>query len=406
MKICVITHTFPRFRNDPTAAFMDTLCRGLVKAGNKVFLLTPFDVLFSRENKPYQIITYRYIWPDRLHVLGYSRTLYGDVRLKKIVYLLAPFLFFFGFLALLRLVKKEKIDLICSHWILPNGFIAALVSKLTGVPFTVTLPGSDVFLAHKNKLFGKMAKGAGQEADAVLADSPQYMKSLLDLGVKTKISEIIPYPVDDKKLRPIKNGLARYRKKLHLNKKNLVILAVGRLVYKKGFNYLIQAMPPLVKKYSFIRLLIIGDGDQHSEWEALTHKLGINKYVGFLGMIDRKEISFYYNLADIFVMPSIKDKAGNIDDQPVSLIEAMACGKPVVATNFPGIAMTVKDNISGFLIPQKNVKMLTVFLGRLIESPSLREKMGRMGRLIVEKNLGCRKTGEKYTQVFRKVIKS
>ena len=406
MKVCVFTHTFPRFKEDTAAAFMEGLCRSLVEVGNEVFLLTPFDPRFSRKNEPYKIVTYRYIWPDLLHVLGYSRTLKSDVKLKKIVYLLAPFLYFFGFLALLRLVKKEKVDVISSHWILPNGFIAAIVSKISRIPFTVTLPGSDVFMAKKNIIFGAMAKWTGRQAGAILADSPQYLNGLKNIGVKPKFSEIIPYPVDEQKFRPVYRGLEKYQKKLGLTKNNLVILTVGRLVYKKGFNFLIQSMPFLVKNYPLVRLVIVGDGDQRDEWETLVSKLKLNHYVIFAGTAKRDEILYYYNLANVFAMPSVRDQAGNIDDQPVSLIEAMACGKPVVATNFPGIAMTVKDNISGFLVPQKNVRMLTIFLGRLIKSPSLRKKMGRMSRLIVEKNLGCRKTGEKYSQIFKKVIKN
>lgn len=403
MKVCVLTHTFPRFEKDTAAAFMESLCRGLMKAGNKVTLLIPFDAQFSRENDPYKIITYRYIWPKKFHLLGYSRTLYGDIRLKRFVYLLAPFLYFFGFLALWRLVRKEKPDVISAHWILPNGFLASLVSLITGVPFSVTCPGSDIFVAKKNWIFRTMASWAGSRAKAVLADSPQYLDGLKSIGVKPKYSEIIPYPVDEKKIKPIKVGLDKYRKKYGLGKGKLVILAVGRLVYKKGFNYLIQALPPIIKKYSFVRLIIVGDGDQRQEWENLARELKLNDYVVFTGIAPRDEIIYYYNLADIFVMPSIRDQAGNVDDQPVSLIEAMAAGKPVVATDFPGISLTVADKVNGFLVPEKGVKEISQALEKLISLPELRKKMGQKNRKIVEERLSIKSIGEKYTRVFEKI---
>src|SRR3989344_1288759 len=165
MKVCVLTHTFPRFKGDPVAPFMDDFCEGLVGAGNEVVVVAPFDSQYKLSDyQNYQIKLFRYIYPDAYHLLGYSRTLEGDQKLRWFVYLLTPFMFLFEFLALLNLVKREKVDIISAHWIVPNGFIAALVSYLTQVPVVITVPGSDMYLAKKNILVRVMAKFAVNKA--------------------------------------------------------------------------------------------------------------------------------------------------------------------------------------------------------------------------------------------------
>lgn len=406
MKICILTHTFPKNINDSTSSFMHTLCLGLKKTGNEVVVLTPYNSQLKTKDFPYKVVSYKYIWPDSFHQLGYSKTLKNGSELRLWVYLLSPFLFLFGIISLIKLCRSEKIDKISSHWILPNGFISFVVSKLIGIPYTITLCGSDIYLAKKNKLFSIMAVIAANNAFLVAADSPKFLDDLIALGAKIKKDNIIPYPVDTNKFKPTTKGMRILKKKLRLPKDNLIILAVGRLVYKKGFEYLIKSLPKIVEEYPKICLIIVGDGDLKKQLKNLAFKLRLGHKVNFVGQADRNSILTYYNLADIFVMPSIKDQDGNMDDQPVSLIEAMACGKPVVATDFPGIRLTVNNNINGFLVPEKNVFLIQKALEKLIISANLRRKMGRESRKIVLNKLSDKKIGERYTGFFNEVSKT
>lgn len=402
MRICILTHTFPKNINDSTAPFMHALSLGFSKIGHEVFVLTPYNSELREEDFPYKVVAYKYIWPKFLHILGYSQTLKYGSKLKLSAYILFPFLFIFGVFTLIRLARKEKFAVISSHWLLPNGFLAFCASRFLKIPYIVSLPGSDVYLAKKNKIFSKIAVISANNAAAVISDSPRFLEIVLSLGANLKKTQIIPYPVEVKKTKPSLGKLNLIRKKLNLERDNLVLLAVGRLVSKKGFDYLIKALPPLFEKYKNLRLIIVGDGDLRQEWEKLVWKLNLDKCVKFVGSVNRDELLNYYNLADIFVMPSIKDKEGNIDDQPVSLIEAMACGKPIIATNFPGIALTVKNGVSGYLFPEKNISSLTKFLEKLILSSKLRIKMGKASKKIVEQKLTDRKIAEKYIDLIYK----
>ena len=347
MKICVLTHTFPRNKKDTAAAFMKEFADGLVEAGNKVTVVTPFDTEFKRRGDPFKVVLYKYIWPARLHLLGYSKTMEADVKLRKRAFLLLPLLLLFGTLALYRVVKKEKIDIINVHWIIPSGVMALIVSRLTGVPFVVTLPGTDAYLAYRYKPFGWVAKIISQSSKGIISNSSWHLKRILKLGVSGKSTEVISYPVSVLAFKPIKTGLDKLREELGLKKDTFIILAVGRLVYKKGFNYLIEALAEVKKKHPNVRLVIGGDGGLRTEWEKLTQDLKIKDEVLFVGNIPRDELVYYYNLADVMTAPSIVDKGGNVDGGPVVSFESMACGRAVITSERSTLADYFSDGLPG-----------------------------------------------------------
>lgn len=404
MKICVLTHTFPRNNQDVAAAFMKEFCDGLVQNKNEVVLLTPYDSNFSRKNDIFKIYTYKYIWPKQFHTLGYSKTMSKDIKLKKQAFILLPFLIIFGFFALLKTVKNEKIEIISVHWILPNGLIAFLVSKITGVPYVITLPGTDAYLAYKYKIFGIVAKIIAQNSAGIISNSSWHLKRIMDLGITDKPTEVISYPVDVTSFRPLKQNLDLYRKELHLNNNNLVILAVGRLVYKKGFDILIKSFPQVLNKFPNARLIIGGDGDLKNNLTQLVNNLNLQDKVIFTGTLNRDKIIYYYNLADLMVSPSVVDKDGNVDGGPVVSTESMACGKPQILTNILGMADLITNGIHGFVIKQKNHIALTEAINKLLESKLLRQKMGIACRNLVINELSTKFIGKKYTQFFKKII--
>lgn len=406
MKICVFTHTFPRFKGDIVAAFMHGFCKGLQETGNEVFLLAPYDQKFNRpkQMQTYQIRTYKYVWPNKFHVLGYSRTLANDMRLKWNTYLLAPLMYFFGFLALLRLVKKKKIDVISAHWIIPNGFIAAWVSLFTGVPLQINLCGSDVFIASQNPVFKYMALFAAKRAKRIIGGgSIHWVEDLIKLGADPKKCSASIYGVDTRQFSPSKKGASQLKKEFSIKSGQLVVMGLGRLVEKKGFVYLIKAMPKIIKKHKKIVFVIIGDGDQRKELEDLTEKLKVAEYLRMPGYAPRDKVAQYYNLADIFVATSTRDKEGNLDDQPLSLLEAMSCQKPVVATALAGIKTMVSDGVNGFLFKDKDINQLGRNIEKLITLPGLRQKMAQENRRLCLEKFSIEGIGKYYTQVFEEI---
>lgn len=410
MKVCILTHTFPRYKNDFAAPFMNGVAEGIRSAGNEVFVLTPFTFGFKRKksDQKYKIITYKYIYPLSLHKLGYSQTLNNDMELKVIMLLLSPFMYFFGILALIRLIKKEKIDVVNAHWILPNGFMAGVAKIFTGVKVVSTLPGSDVYMAQKNYLFSLMARFATHMSDRVTSNSPQLLDDLAKIYskdnsiqkiVKKKFSPII-YGVDPNVFKPVNKMNKIIRNKLNIPDNHLIVLGVGRLVAKKGFKYLINAIPSILKINKNITFVIVGEGDQRGQLEKLSKKLGLENNLRLPGWAKYDELIYYYNVCDVFILPSVRDEEGNLDDQSVSVVEAMACAKPVITTDFPGYKIIMSDGENGFLVPEKNARLIAGSIVKLISSQKLRSKMGKSSRDLILKNFTWKAIGKQYTYLF------
>jgi len=407
MNICVLTHTYPRFSGDPVAPFMKDFCRGLVEQKQNVFLLIPYDKLFAvRQNTTsnLKVKLYRYIIPNRLHTLGYSRTLVGDQQLKTRVFFLAPFMFVSGFFSLLSLVYQKKIQIISAHWIVPNGFIGALVSKITGVPLVITVPGSDVYLGKKNLFFRWMTTFSLSQAKVIVSNSMHYLEELANMPIdKTKFVEI-PYGINVRNFANFRNQRGVMRKQLKLPSSDFIILAVGRLVEKKGFAYLISAMPDIIKKEGKVKLVIIGDGSQRKSLEQLTQKLGIQQKVLFLGSINHTDLPKYYGLADVYVSPSVKDKQGNLESHTVALFEAIASGLPIVATKL-AVSKQYVDGKNGYRVNDRDSNDLASAIIKVLNSNNLSD-MGKQSSDIAKKYLSYQFCTNEYIKIFKEIVTS
>lgn len=408
MKICILTHTFPRFNGDKISSiFMAEVAQSLVDADNEVWVLTPFTPVYRPFKTNYRLVTYKYIFPDFLHKLGYSETLSNDLKLPIIMWFLSPFMYLFGFLSLLKLVITEKIDIINAHWVLPNGFIASAVSMLTGTPVVSTLPGSDVYMAKKNILFKVLAIFATWRSNWITSNSGQLIADLdrvTGVSLKNKSSTII-YGIGSDKFKPDKILGDKARKTLGYSKETIVVLGVGRLVAKKGFEYLIKALPEIIKSNKHVKVAIIGDGDQKQHLVDLAKQLNVFEYIKFLGSVSYTEMNKYYNMADIFILPSIRDEGGNLDDQSVAVMDAMSCGKPVITTNFPGYRLVIKNGVNGFLTEEKDSFSIAQRILELSQSEVLRSKLGKTARKSVINDFSWPVIGRQYTKLFSELVK-
>lgn len=401
MKVAVLTHTFPRDNTDTTAAFMKEFCDGLALNNNEVFVITPFDPRFNRRGDRFEIITYKYIWPDSLNMLGYSKTMEADQLLRKRAYFLIPFMVIFGTISLVSVINRNKIDIVNAHWIFPNGFITMIASIVTRVPYVVTIPGTDAYLAYRYKLLSYIAKIIVKRSSGIFSNSLFNLNRILNVGSKPKHKAVISYPVDINKFKPSDEGVGEIRNRHGLKSDDIVLLAVGRMVYKKGYDYLIRAMKPLGDN---VKLLLAGEGDLKKTWIELSKRLGLEDKILFIGNIGRDEIVKYYNASDIMVTPSVVDKLGNVDGGPVASFESMACGKPQIVTNILGVADEMKDEVNGLIVPQKNESALSVAINKLAKSKNLREIMGKANRDLIRKEISTQSIGRKYTSLFRQAL--
>ncbi len=402
MKICILTHSFPRFEGDTATPFMGNLVTAMGSLGHDVYVLTPFDPLLVLRNRgPFSIIPYKYIFPDSLHILGYARTFKKGKGLSLFTYVIAPFMYFFALIALIKLVRKENIDVVNAHWIIPNGFIAQLAKFILNVPVVVSIPGADVHMGGENELFRRMVGISARGANHIVSDSTHYIDQLKELGFSPKYVSILRYGVNPDTFQPTAKDKTILTH-MGVDEREKIILAVGRMIAQKGFIYLVRAFATVAKKVPNATLVMIGDGYEMPHLVKETKKLNLSDRVIFPGTISYDQLSRYYNIADVLAMPSIKDSEGNLDASPVAMMEAMACGVPVVATKFSGNDDLVIAGKTGFLVKEKNSIEIAQALVKLLKNKNRAETQKQV-RAIALQHFSVKEIAKKYVQIFQSI---
>jgi glycosyltransferase involved in cell wall biosynthesis len=158
-----------------------------------------------------------------------------------------------------------------------------------------------------------------------------------------------------------------------------VVLFVGRLVEKKGCEFLIRAMAPILRRKREVKLVIIGDGPQREALEDLQRDLGVGN-IEFRGAVDSSVIKNELTRVSILAAPSVTADSGDSEGLPIAICEAQAMGVPVVAFHHAGIPEIVEEGVTGFLAPEKSVEGLQMAISRILDSPSLRDSLGNAAR--------------------------
>ena len=408
MRITVLTHNYPRFAGDFSGSFVQSLCRAWMERGQQVDVLAPFDTAYNRplyetsDKGSIDIYPYRYIWPESWHLVGYGRSMKSDLNLRLSGYLLSPFFFAGGILAALHHCQRTRPDVIHAHWALPNGFIGAVVSRRLGIPLVVSIPGSDVQVANSNALFRRMARFTFAQASLITANSDALRDAVLPLGADPDKFEMIVYGVDPARLRPDPTGVVELKAELGIAPGQVMLLAVGRMVAKKGFDILLRALAEAELRDRPVVAVLVGEGDEWSKWQWLAASLGIATRVRWVGNVPYDQIGVYYNACDLLVMPSVTAPADGLN---VCVPDAMSCGKPVVGSRAAGNDLAIVDGETGFLVPEGDPSALARAIATLADEPTLRRQMGFLGRLRVESDLGWPVLAQRYLDHFERLVK-
>ena len=406
MKIGVLTHNYPRYRGDFSGRFVEALSEELARQGHAVTVLAPWDPSYARLPSDHhaRLALYRYAPRPGWHILGYMRTMRADIAMRRVTYLLAPALFMAGARAVLRWAGRERPDVLHAHWVLPNGFLGAIASHRYGIPLVVSIPGSDATVAGQNPVFRRMAGYAFGRAGLITANSESLRDVAVgELGADPARFDLIPYGVDPDALLPERQGTDVLRAGLGIPAEAVVFLAVGRMVYKKGFDSLLRAAALLAGERSgepAFHLVFIGEGDLWMEWQSLGRTLGLGACVHWVGNVPSDRIGVYYNMADVLVMPAVTHPADGLN---VTVLDAMSCARPVVGTDAAGNTLAVRDGETGYIVPEGDAAALARGLSALIDDPAMRTRMGLAGRRRIETELGWPQLAQRYVAHFERL---
>ena len=399
MHITVITSSYPRFVGDSVAPFVKSLSEAIADRGHDVIVIAPYDAIAVPDTSKKIIVKrFKYIFLDKFHIMGHSRSLKDDAKLKPFVYFLLPLYIFFGSLCLYKNVKRQKSDVIHAHWVLPGGLIAALVGLITKTPFIISLHGSDIYVANRNIAFKWVTGWIFRRAKYVSACSQELFDRAESLGAKGKV-KLIAWGADPNRFKPLDNK-SEVRKQYGWKNNELVICSLGRMVSKKGFNRLIAAFAAL-RDNKKLRLVIGGEGPLKNDLIAQTFQLGLKNQVEFPGNISWCDVGNFFGAADLFVLPSVRDKSGNIDGLPTVLLEAMACGLACVASNIGGVSLVIKNYENGVIFDTKNDNELKSILEDLLFDREKREELGNNARRSVVDHYNWSNVSNQFDQIIK-----
>ncbi len=403
----MVTSSYPKYEGDVTAPFIESIASSLASRGCEVHVLAPYHPELRRApvEKGVHLHFFKYSPFKSLNIWGYAEALEADVRVKGAIFPLTPVVFAGSLWALLRLTREIKFDIMHAHWVVPNGPVAMIAARLRRLPLIVSLHGSDVFLAEQSRAITQVAKRVFRAAGAITAPSDDLRLRAVRLGAPADRCRLVPYGVDPGKFTRIEGAGPMLRKALGLPDDALIVFAVGRMVYKKGFEYLIRAVPAVLREHPNAKIVLAGGGDLQERLMSLVQQLGVERSVLMPGWISRDKLPLYFSGCDLFVLPSVVDQSGNVDGLPNTLLEAMASARPVVATAVAGVPLAVKDGENGLLVPEKQPGELSAAINLLLRAPDLRHQYGEAGRRRVEDELNWEATARTFEQLYRAALR-
>ncbi|GGC97121.1 glycosyltransferase family 4 protein [Undibacterium terreum] len=341
MKLLTFSTLFPNAEQANHGIFVETRLRYLIASGqveSRVVAPVPW---FPSTNPRYG------------HYASFARVPAEETRhgirvqhpryplLPKVGMQVAPFLMANAVKKTIGRIIDEgfDFDVLDAHYFYPDGVAAVMLGKHFNKPVVITARGTDINLIPQHRLPRKMILWAAQNAKGIITVCNALKEEMVSLGVTADSITPLRNGVDLQRFQPMDRASARQT----LGLEHFTLLSVGLLDPRKGHDLIIQAMPSL----QGVRLLIAGTGPDRKKLEDLALQLGVADRVKFLGSVPQTELKTYYNGADALVLASSREGWANV------LLESMACGTPVVASNVWGTPEVVASPEAGILMEQR-----------------------------------------------------
>ncbi|MCE5184850.1 MAG: glycosyltransferase [Planctomycetaceae bacterium] len=404
MKIYFILGEFPSL----SESFVVQQITGLIDLGQDVSIIA-----FSKPGQAQtqkEVIQYGLLKKTSYAILPKSK---WSLRLSGMYWLLSSFLhspvraislirlfqkagqFSYTAIYLLRWCLKKKPEILHAHfgpnaiplmWLKKSGLRTPLVTSFHGYDVTVYVQehGRDVY----REVF--------EWTDLVTYNSEATRNKLLGLGCAAKKMAKLPMAIRVENI-PFKSRYYTPPAKVRL-------LSVGRLVEMKGRQYAIEAIAKLNSKYA-IQYDIVGDGPLHGDLQTLISRLGLEETVTLWGWVSTDQLAEFYENAHLFIHPSITSSDGNQEGQGVVLLEAQAHGLPVIATQHSAFPESLRDNVTGFLVPERDAAALAEKIEYLILNSHLWPEIGKQGRRFAKEHFDAKTLNRELLALYESITK-
>jgi len=351
-KVLVVTNSFPNRHNKEAAVFilnqlecLKDYCEFKVVFPYpyipRIGYFNPFqkfsDMPFKEKINGIEVYHPKY--------LQITRFFLNNKFLLSIAILLQSYAIYVASVSVIKKIQKEwNFDIVHIHDPLSSGLLGAYARENYNTPLVITFHGEDVTKIWKMKVLRAIYRHALRSCDAFVFVS-YYLRRVLDVKLPHEKTFIIPSGYMVGRFKPLSKN--KCIEMLNLQKNRKIVLFVGWLVERKGVEYLIRAIGIAAKKDGNVICWIVGDGPLMKNLEELANKLGLNGTINFAGRKSPDEIPLWMNAADLLVLPSLNEGLPNV------VVEALACGKPVVATKVAGTPEIVDKDV-GYLVKPRD----------------------------------------------------
>lgn len=302
---------------------------------------------------------------------------------------------YYGVKFLKNLIKEIKPDILHAGYTESDGFLSAL----TGFhPFLLMPWGSDILIGPKKSIVNRLrTKYAIRKADMITCDAEFVKNEIIKLSGYPKDKIIVfPQGIDLKKFNTKVDG-SEIRNKLGWEDKKILVMTRNfHPVY--GIEYFLEALPEVIKENPDVRVILCGDGPLRDKLTQIVTSHSISNYVFFAGHVPNDELPKYFRAADAYVSSSLSDGTS------LSLLEAMACGLPVVVTDVPAILEWVENGKNGFVVPRQNSKILARKIIDLLNDEKSQKKFSSKNIKIAEEKANWDKNFNKLEKMYEMLI--
>ena len=392
LRVCMLTTGFPRFAGDLFGTFVLELAQELAAVAFAVEVLAPHAGGLPTDERfgQVEIRRFRYFWPASRQVVAYGGGIPTNLRTSWAARLQVPF-FLLGFWwrAIAR-VRRARV--VHCHWTI-TGLVAYLATRLWRRPLVLSVRGSDIHLVDKG-LLALLHRRIYGWMDIVVAVSEDIAEKLAQSGVPRKKIRVVANGVD-RRFQP--GDRAEARRRFELPATECIALFVGLLVPVKGLEVLLEAVAGLDGEKPLC--LLVGEGPLQPELERVANARGIADRLRFVGRRPSDEIPAWMAAADMLVLPSYSEGRPNV------VLEAQACGLPVVATRVGGTPELVRDGATGLLVASGDAQGLAAAVGRLQRDEALRQTLGQAGRAQA-REMTWTASAEQMTAIYRELLEA